>query len=594
MKKRLIVLGAVASLILTSAVTLGAFEPEQAEANPFRSSQISAGLIGAKYSGYFADNTSFFNSRKPIGRTQKFSRISFSKDTESRISWQWTGYFRPTKSGVWKIRTSSDDASYVWIGSDAIANYNSSNALLKAPGIHAPLPASATIELIAGAYYPIRIQYGEEGGLEEFKLFVTPPGGKETSNLSSLVFHNPRAKAPNFGFTLALATAAMKSEQQLRAASQKPPANLAETPTANLSSENCKAPRTSPWSVSLGFPRGDDLMPSVGNLRGLMIFVEFNDVKGNDDPLVVGPKFTKPFENFFRVNSYGKLNFSVDILPKYYKINKNSSSYRMNVWSSGDAVGYFADGIRAADADVDYSKYDFIAVMPPAGIKEIIYGPAFPEVRASEFNLPSERAVYRGTVGGADQRTQFDYTGWIWLGHEIGHVLGMEHQYNAFDKPSPIWDLMDNVYTDAAPGLFAWHRFQMGWFDKEHLACYTLEQAKNAEINLPLTPLDDQSKSLKSAMIRLSNNKVLVVEARVGSPIDKLSNNLQGLLAYTVDTALSGQANPIKLADQSASNLLAGQPVGTLKVGQSVVVDGFKITYTGINEKQHWVTIKSN
>ena len=147
----------------------------------------------------------------------------------------------------------------------------------------------------------------------------------------------------------------MANADSLKTAALKPPQGTQQTSLVGLSHEACKAPRTAPWDVALGFPRGSSLMPSVGNLRGLMVFVEFNDVKGNDNPLVVGPKFTKPFERFFSINSYGKLNITVDILPKYYSINKDSGSYRMDVWSSGDAVGYFRDGIIAADSDVDYS-----------------------------------------------------------------------------------------------------------------------------------------------------------------------------------------------------------------------------------------------
>ena len=552
---------------------------------------FAEGLVGAEYDGYFSDQIEFFAENQPTREPEIFTEINIAGHNKDNFSWQWTGYVRPDQNGSWTFSFSSDDAAYIWVGKEAISDFTAENALAKAPGIHGPLLAAGVMTLASDFYYPIRIQFGDKDNYEEFKLTLVRPDGSSVNNLVGLVFHNPSDVARDFGLNSQIASAAIDQAEANAELALRPATPQVATSTSGLSMDACEAPKTSPWEVGLGFPRAENLVSSTGEVKGVMIFVEFNDVKGDDDPLIVGRKFTQKFEEFYRINSYGKLNLSVDILPSYYKINKNSDVYKMDTWSSGDSGAYFADGIRAADKDVNYAQYDFVVVMPPAGIKKIIYGPAFPIVDASWWNLPTERRIYRGAVGGSDQRNQGDFTGWIWLAHEIGHVLGMEHQYNDFTKPAPVWDLMDNVYIDLAPSLFAWHRYQMGWFSERQVACYTKEQAEGSEIVLPLSPLDEQSNELKTIMIRLSKYKVLVAEARKESPIDKLSPQQQGLLVYVLDTQLSGKANPIRLADQQNPKNFNGQPLGTLSPGQSLVVEGFRVQYSGVDETGDWVRI---
>ncbi|MFX6258441.1 hypothetical protein ABTF80_20525, partial [Acinetobacter baumannii] len=43
--------------------------------------------------------------------------------------------------------------------------------------------ATGTATLTAGAIYPFRAIFGEEGGGEYMEVTVTPPGGSETNNL---------------------------------------------------------------------------------------------------------------------------------------------------------------------------------------------------------------------------------------------------------------------------------------------------------------------------------------------------------------------------------------------------------------------------
>ena len=156
-----------------------------------------AGLYKTTYSGYFADSVSFFATATPTAfgtnpatsvQTTAISEVS--SDDGSTFSCQWLGYFKPTTSETYTFFTSSDDASYAWVGSTAQTGFTTTNALVKNGGLHGNQEASGTIALTAGTYYPIRIQFGEQGGGDVMTFNYSTPTINKTTNVTGLVFYN--------------------------------------------------------------------------------------------------------------------------------------------------------------------------------------------------------------------------------------------------------------------------------------------------------------------------------------------------------------------------------------------------------------------
>ena len=54
--------------------------------------------------------------------------IGSSLASFDNYSIQWTGYFVPPTTGIYKFRTTSDDASYVWMGAEALSGFNTNNS----------------------------------------------------------------------------------------------------------------------------------------------------------------------------------------------------------------------------------------------------------------------------------------------------------------------------------------------------------------------------------------------------------------------------------------------------------------------------------
>jgi len=158
----------------------------------------NAGLFKTTYTGYFNDDVSFFATATPatVGTNpatsvQTTSIVEGSGDSGSNFSCQWLGYFKPTTTQTYTFYTSSDDASYMWIGSNAQSGFTTLNATVKNGGLHGQVEQSGTASLTAGVYYPIRIQFGELSGGDVMTFNFSTSTITKTTGVTGLVFYNP-------------------------------------------------------------------------------------------------------------------------------------------------------------------------------------------------------------------------------------------------------------------------------------------------------------------------------------------------------------------------------------------------------------------
>ena len=192
---------ALASKILNMDLRTGNDASYQLTINGFWNSWVItyvAGLYKTTYSGYFADNVNFFATAtsqtfgtNPDTSVQTTAISESSNNDGEYFSCQWLGYFKPTTTENYKFYTSSDDASYMWIGATAIAGFTTANATVNNGGAHGNTEAtSAFISLTAGVYYPIRIQFGEAGGGDVLTFNYSTLTITKTTNVTGLVFYN--------------------------------------------------------------------------------------------------------------------------------------------------------------------------------------------------------------------------------------------------------------------------------------------------------------------------------------------------------------------------------------------------------------------
>lgn len=333
--------------------------------------------------------------------------------------------------------------------------------------------------------------------------------------------------------------------------------------------------------IGIGLPRGPRLVSANGIVRGLVLFVEFTDIKVSTPLEEDFEIFTQGFIEYFERNSYGRLALEMDYLGRVVPIPNRSDKYGMQTWGEGDEVQYFLDGIRNADPNVDYSKYDFVVVLPPYGIREIAHGPAIPFADASGVLSTAEATELRGIVGGSDFRKSKD-KGWFWLAHEFGHVLGMGHPYEGASVP---WDLMDNSFSELAPDLYGWHRFQNGWFVEEEVLCVDSPQSADPR-RLVLHPLSSLQEGVKFVLLKTGPHTALALEYRTGGDQNTLGPEDSGLLVYTVDSTRGFEGGIQQVQPVKKRSLGIGQQ------GDSFSHDGVTIEIVSITPEGMELSIK--
>jgi hypothetical protein len=160
----------------------------------YRNISYSNGLYGKRYVGYFNDDVNWFNTASLHGDVNQLTQINSFTSSADNYSWQWLGYFRASSTENYTFYTTSDDASYLWIGDNARAGFTTANAIVNNGGPHGPQkrPLSPNpVSLVANIYYPIRIQFGEQGGGDIMTVSFLTNTITETTNGLGYYYYNP-------------------------------------------------------------------------------------------------------------------------------------------------------------------------------------------------------------------------------------------------------------------------------------------------------------------------------------------------------------------------------------------------------------------
>ena len=246
-----------------------------------------------------------------------------------------------------------------------------------------------------------------------------------------------------------------------------------------------------------------DVGSQTGHIHALTIFAHFADEGGlgREVPSFAANLFAEQpgsLTHFFREMSRGQFELTGEVLPRWYASRSNADVY---VDAEGDYGRFAREIIQAADADVDFSRYDndgpdgvpnsgdddgyvdyifIVSASAPAGF---IVGDATGVARLGLVNefVTQDRALRGGFIrvqskSGSVQRGKTFAEAVGIMAHEFGHFLGLPDLYDREYESEPeddsggigYWGLMGHGIrgwneVDGPNPFCVWSLGQLGW-----------------------------------------------------------------------------------------------------------------------------------
>lgn len=272
----------------------------------------------------------------------------------------------------------------------------------------------------------------------------------------------------------------------------------------------------------------------VGKVKGIMLFVDFPNAQADEN---TGPYTgTEPYydylvpkaERWFNTSSYHRLNLDIDAPQTWYRMDGTDDSYELG-WLNPPEVQsrYIQEAVRHADADVDFSAYDFIHVVPSRNAEAIPYSPEWNDYAGRV--TADGRTFYNGVTFGRDM-WRYDFKITV---HETFHDFGLPDLYPPPDGAPTIggWDTMNNL-NGPSPDMFAWHKWKLDWLRDRQMGCVTQPGTTTHRLVALEVP-----GGKKAVVVRTGRYTALVAESRRAIGLDGDSCD-PGVLIYRLDASV--------------------------------------------------------
>ena len=304
--------------------------------------------------------------------------------------------------------------------------------------------------------------------------------------------------------------------------------------TGNVDSSQCqiadqRVNRTQPYAV--GFPRSLEDTKTSGNLRLVLVAVDFADAAGTEEEFINAQKQIDRFNEFLAFESGGKLTATWEFTKTWSRMPRPSTGYPIVFGNSSGDDQFMNDMISVTDSRTNYSSNDFTFILIPKNAKE------FPGLEGfySNYQTSEGRLQKYHAAGKFFYQSDTTYkvrelwSGWL---HEMGHTFGLAG-HAPFGSALSIMENQDSL----SKTFSAWDKFLLNWMPSNGIYC--IPASTLTTVDVQLVPMQRLTSGFRSVMIPISSTKILIVESHRAEGFgDRLSKGTYGVTTYVVDTTL--------------------------------------------------------
>ena len=314
------------------------------------------------------------------------------------------------------------------------------------------------------------------------------------------------------------------------------------------------------------------------------ITIDFSDLPGKRSPAEDLKPVVDFMTEFFTRQSSKPININFRIPDKYIRMPKPVVEYGLGTdffsgnWRPENSFDYAREAIRVTDPYIDFSGASMFAVAVPAEVTRKQIGAFMAQSgEPSQIMMTNEGGIYNFLLmAGPNNSPEFELLNWA---HEYGHLFGFTDIRNTVDvtkQDSSDLGMLDLMNSALAPELLAWQRFIMGMLNDDQVRCVKDSKALTHRI----IPVAQPELLTKMVVIPLSEYKAIAIESRRSHGYDQNLGTLnEGVFVYTIDTTISYRYSTMKLIPSPSSTDKQWKRDAAMKVGESIIFEGWKISY---------------
>ena len=408
--------------------------------------------------------------------------------------------------------------------------------------------------------------------LNPFK--VNPQTGEKLKNAMQETMQTIEWKDPKIVSTLPSSTISSRSELLDISKCKIPDAGVAGA-----------MPNNEQHHFVSGFSPYPERAPLTRNPVIQFVTVDFPDLQGQRSPKEDLKEVTDFITKYWNSQISNNVKVEIRMPEKFIRMPKNVVDYKMNVdffsgqWSANNAFDYVREAIRIADPQINFSGADIMVIAVPSQVTREQIGAFIAESSEarfpdSGFQTNEKKMMNTLVMAGPSSTKAGELLNWA---HELGHNFGLtdlRNTMNVAQQDSSDLGIYDLMNSSLAPELLGWNRYILGVMNDSQVRCV----GGGITTHL-IRPIEMPTTEEKLVVIPTGTYQGIAIESRRAIGFDAtLGYSSEGVIVYTIDSTIPYHLSSMKLVPRVGSKDDQWRRDAALQVGDSVTVNGWKIS----------------